>query len=109
MPSLYKVTVIDDTEADKCEGHCGLEFSSPQVIGQTTEQLRNLFGEIVQLEYLDLGGPVADRLYPEMVQRVRAENLPLPLLLINGNLRVSGYFDIDLLKRVIQADLEMEL
>ena len=109
MPSLYKVTVIDDIEADKCEGHCGLEFSSPQVIEQTTELLKDLFGETVQLEYLDLSGPVAGRLYPEMVERVTAENLPLPLLLINGNLRVSGYFDIDLLKRVIQADLEMEL
>lgn len=109
MPSLYKVTVIDDTEADKCEGHCGLEFSSPQVIEQTTELLRNLFGETVQLEYLELRGPVAGRQHPEIVERVRTENLPLPLLLINGNLRVSGYFDTDLLKRVIQADLEMEL
>ena len=109
MPLSYKVTIIDDAGADKCDGHCGLEFSSPQVIEEVTELLGNIYGETVQLEYLDLSGPLATRLYPEMVERVRIEGLPLPLLLVNGNLRVSGYFDIHLLKSVIQAELEMEL
>lgn len=109
MPTSYNVTVIDDAGADKCDGHCGLEVSSPQVIEQITELLGNLYGETVQLEYLDLSEPKARNFYPEMVERVRVEGLPLPLLLINGNLRVSGYFDIHLIKSVIQAEMEMEL
>ena len=109
MQPSYTVTVIDDVGADKCDGHCGLEFSSPQVIEQVTELLSDLYGETVHLEYLDLSGSLAGNLYPEMVERVRIEGLPLPLLLINGNLRVSGYFDIHLLKSVIQAEMEMEL
>lgn len=109
MPTSYKVTIIDNAGADKCDGHCGLEFSSPQVIEQVTEILGNTYGETVQLEYLNLSEPLTVRLYPEMVERARIEGLPLPLLLINGNLRVSGYFDIPLLKSVIQAEMEMEL
>ena len=109
MPPLVQITVLDDAKAAKCEAHCGLEFSSPQAVEQVTELLRKLYGETVQLEYLDLAKALDSRLYPEIVERIRAESLPLPLLLINGNLRVSGYFDIHLLQSVIQAEFEMEL
>lgn len=109
MPPLVQVTVIDDVGSEKCDGHCGLEFSSPQVVEQVTDLLGKLYGKTVQLEYLDLAEPLTCHLFPEMVERITAEDLPLPLLLINGNLRVSGYFDIHLLQSVIQAELEMEL
>jgi disulfide oxidoreductase YuzD len=109
MPPLVRVTVLDDAKAEKCEAHCGLEFSSPQAVEQVTGLLGKLYGETVKLEYLDLAKAFDSRLYPEIVQRIRTESLPLPLLLINGNLRISGYFDIHLLQSVIQAELEMEL
>jgi len=109
MSTSILVTILDDTKADKCEAHCGLEFTSPKAIEEVSEILKKQFGDVIQLQYLDLSEPLANRLYPEMVGRVKAEELPLPLLLINGNLRISGYFDIHLLQNVIQAELEMEL
>ncbi|MFC1925179.1 hypothetical protein ACFLW2_00600 [Chloroflexota bacterium] len=109
MPPLVQVTVIDDAGADKCDAHCGLEFTSPQVVEQVTELLGKIYGETVQLEYIDLAGSSTGGLYPDMIERVMAGGLSLPLLLINGNLRVSGYFDIHLIQSVIQAELEMDI
>ena len=107
MPPLIQVTVLDDTKAEKCEGRCGLDFSSPEAVESVTKLLNKLYGEKVQLQYLDLAEPSLSHSYPEIVERVRTENLALPLLLINGNLRIAGYFDIYLLQSVIQTEMEM--
>ena len=107
MSSSIQVTIIDDAKAEKCEGHCGLDFSTPQAVEEIAGLLNKLYGETVRLEYLNLAEPSTSRSHPEIVERVRTENLALPLLLINGNLRISGYFDIYLLQNVIQAELEM--
>jgi len=108
MSPLIRVTIIDDAKADKCEGHCGLDFSTPQAVEEITELLNKLYGDQVQLEFLDLTETSTSHSYPEIVERTRTENLTLPLLLINGSLRISGYFDIHLLQNVIQAEQEME-
>lgn len=107
MSPSIQVTIIDDARAEKCEGHCGLDFSSPQAVEELAELLKKLFGETVQFEYFNLAEPLTSCSYSEIVERIKTENLALPLLLINGNLRISGYFDIYLLQNVIQAELEM--
>lgn len=107
MSSSIRVTVIDDARAEKCEGSCGLDFSSPGALEEVNRLLKKLYGETVQLEYLDLAETSTSRSHPEIVERIRAENLALPLLLIDGNLRISGYFDIYLLQNVIQTEMEI--
>jgi disulfide oxidoreductase YuzD len=107
MSPSIRVAVLDDAKAKKCEGHCGLDFSSPEAVEEVAKLLNKLYGEKVQLEYLDLAEPSTSRSYPEIVERIRTEHLALPLLLINGNLRISGYFDIYLLQSAIQVELEM--
>jgi len=107
MQPLIRVTILDDAEAEKCEGRCGLNFSSPETLKQVTEFLNKLYGDKTQLEYLDLAEPSTSRLYPEFVERIKADNLSLPLMLINDNLRIAGYFDIHLLQSAIQIELDM--
>ena len=62
----------------------------------------------MRLDYLDLAEPSIANSHPEIVARIRADSMSLPLLLINGKLRISGHFDIHLLQSVIQAEIEME-
>jgi len=100
------VTVVDDATSPKCEARCGLDLSSPETLKSTAEVLRKLFGSRVKLEYATLdaiqGGPLA-----EVAEKVKRGDLSLPLLLINGKPRVSGYFDLHLLQESIQAEIEM--
>jgi disulfide oxidoreductase YuzD len=102
-----KVTVIDDSRAEKCEGRCGLDFSSQETFESTAALLGKLFARQVQLEYLDLAEPSVSRLYADIVEAVRRGNLSLPLLLLDGKVRISGYFDISALQRVIQTEIEI--
>jgi len=103
---IILVTVVDDAASPKCEARCGLDFSSPETFKSTTKVLRKLFGGRVKLEYAGLdavqAGPLA-----EMGERLKSGDLVLPLLLINGKTRISGYFDLRSLQEVIQAEIEM--
>jgi glutaredoxin len=100
------VTVVDDPTGTGCEARCGLDLSSPETFRSTAGVLRKLFGARVKLEYVTLdtaqAGPLA-----EIAIRVKAGELSLPLLLVNGKPRVSGYFDLHLLQESIQAEIEM--
>ena len=107
MTPSIRVTIIDDAKAEKCEGRCGLDCTSPKTIEEITSLLKNLYGEKVESEFLDLAEPATSRSYPEIVDRIRKENLNLPLLLINGKLRIAGYFDIHQLQNTIQVEIEM--
>ena len=104
--SKITVTVVDDTTSPKCEARCGLDLSSPDTFKSTTEVLRKLFGARVKLEYVDLEAIQAGRL-AEIGERLEIGELVLPLLLVNGKPRISGYFDLHSLQEVIQAEIEM--
>jgi hypothetical protein len=104
--ATIRVTIVDDARSPKCEARCGLDLSSPDTFKSTTKVLRKLFGSRVKLEYATLDaiqvGPLA-----EIDARVKAGELSLPLLLVNGKPRVSGYFDLHLLQESIQVEIEM--
>jgi len=106
-PPSIQVTIFDNSKGEKCEGRCGLGLSLPGEVESITELLNKLYGGRVQLEYLDLAEPSISSLHPEIVERIRAEDLSLPLLLINGKLRISGYFDIRSLQSAIQIEIEI--
>ena len=107
MPPLVRVTILDNAKAEKCEGRCGLDLSSPDAVKQVTASLNKLYGDKAHLEYLELAEPATSLLHPEIVERIKSDELSLPLLLINDKLRIAGYFDIHLLQSAIQIELDM--
>jgi disulfide oxidoreductase YuzD len=112
MPPLIKhiiqITIVDDSKGEKCDAHCGVDWSSVDAIALANQRIKDRFGNRIQLEYLELSKPVANRRAPELKQRFKTENLPLPLLLINGEPRISGQFDIRQLLDAIDAEMEIE-
>ncbi len=98
--------VLDDPARPSCEARCGLDLSSAEALASTAEALRRRFGSRVELQYraLDAAGAAAP---PGISRRLAAGELALPLLLINGRPRISGYFDLHALQEVIQAEIEM--
>ena len=100
------VTILDDPARPACEARCGLDLSSEEVRRSTAESLRGRFGRRVELQYTALDAPGA-AVPPEIARRLRAGDLVMPLLLVNGKPRISGYFDLHALQEVIQAEIEM--
>ncbi len=106
--STIRVDVLDDPARPGCEARCGLDLSSAQVRQATGEALRQRFGSRVQLRYVALNeaGPAA-AVPAGIIERLARGELALPLLLVDGQPRISGYFDLHALQEVIQARIEM--
>ena len=112
MTSLIKhtiqITIVDDSKSEKCDAHCGVDWSSAEAIALARQRIKDRFGDKIQLEYLDLSKAMANRRALELNRMVKNKNLSLPLLLINGEPRISGQFDIRQLLDVIDAEMEIE-
>jgi len=103
-----QVTIVDDSKGEKCDAHCGVDWSSPQVIALASQRIKDRFGDKIELDYLDLSKPITNHHTLELNQIAGRKNLPLPLLVINGQPRISGQFDIRLLLDAIEAELEIK-
>ncbi len=100
--------IIDDSEGEKCDAHCGEDWSSVEAVTLASQRIKDRFGDKIQLEYLDLSKPIVNRHALELFQGVKNKDLSLPLLLINGGPRITGQFDIRLLLDAINAELELK-
>lgn len=103
---IILVTVVDDAASPKCEARCGLDLSSPETFKSTADVLRKLFGSRLKIEHISLAAIESGSL-SGIAEMVRSGDLGLPLLLVNGKPRISGYFDLHSLQEVIQAEIEM--
>ncbi len=103
-----QVIIVDDSNDERCEAHCGMDWSSAEVISLATERIRDRFGDRVELEYLDLSKPVTNHHVLELSQGIKNKNLSLPLLTINGQPRISGQFDIRQLLDTIETEVEIK-
>ena len=101
-----QITIIDESTGEKCDAHCGVDWSSPEAIALATKRIKDRFGDQVQLEYIDLAKPTTNHYASELEQRIRDKNFTLPLLVINGQPKISGQFDIHLLLDAIEAEME---
>ena len=78
MPPLIKhiiqITIVDDSKGERCDAHCGVDWSSVETIALASQRVKDRFGDKIQLEYLDLSKPVANRHSLELSQEVRSKN-----------------------------------
>ncbi len=102
-----QVTIVDNSRGEKCDAHCGVDWSSGEAVTLASQRIKDGFGDKIQLEYLDLSKSIANRHALELFQEIKDKDLSLPLLLINGMPRISGQFDIRLLLDAINAELEL--
>ena len=99
--------IVDDSKAEKCDAECGVDWSSAESIALASRQIKDRFGKEIELDYLDLSQSTDNSLALELSQEIKNKNLSLPLLLINGQSRISGQFDIRQLLDAIEAELEI--
>ncbi len=111
MPSLIKhtikITIVDDSKGEKCDADCAVDWSSPEAVALASQRIKDRFGNRVKLEYLDLSKPAASHNALEWNEVIKNKSLPLPLLIINGQPRISGPFDIRRLLDAIEAEMEI--
>jgi len=102
-----EINIIDESDRRDCDAACGTDWSSPDALALATRQVRERFGGGARLEYLDLSRSTRDRQAREWRHAIREKNLSVPLLLINGRLRIAGQFDIRQLVDAVEAEMEI--
>ena len=101
------IKIIDDTSRRDCDVACGTDWSSPEATGLAIRQIRERFGEETKLEYIDLSRTTAEHSIAQWQQAIRERSLSVPLLLINGHLRIAGQFDTRQIIDTVEAEIEM--
>jgi disulfide oxidoreductase YuzD len=102
-----QVIIISDPAKQECDASCGTDWSSAESLELAKEQVRRRFGDGVHLTYLDLAGTEEADSLVEWRKKIIDENLSVPLLVLNGHLRITGNFDVRQMLDVIEAELEI--
>ncbi len=101
-----QVTIISDSRLKKCDAACGVDWSLAEAINLARQRIKERFGEGAQLESFDIA-QASNKKAQEYQKLATSKELTLPLLLIDGEPRISGEFDIRQLLDVVEAALEM--
>lgn len=111
MPPLsednIKITILDDTSRPECHACVEIDWSSPESIALASQRINDRFNTRIQLEYINLSQGTDNHQALEWHQIIRDRNLSVPLLLINGELRISGQFSIRQLLDAIETVIEI--
>ncbi len=112
MPLLDKptiqITVLDDRHIEECGAGCSIDWSSPESLALAHQQVKERFGDRVKIEYLNMSRTAANHDMLQWREEIRNKNFLLPLLLLNGQLRISGPFDFRQLLDSIEVEVEVE-
>ena len=103
-----QVAIVYDSKGERCNVDCGIDWSSTEIIALTSQRIKERFDDRVELGYVDLSKPSTNHRALKLNQATKNENLPLPLLVIDGQVRISGQFDIHLLLDAIDAEIEIK-
>lgn len=101
------ITILDDSRVGKCYAACGINWSKKEEIERAREQIKRQLRENFILEYLDMAQPEVARKFSPIVQKAKKADLLYPLLIINGDIRISGDFDLRMLTDMIDASREL--
>ena len=105
--SNIRITILGDDIEDECDAGCGIDWASPESVPFAVERIKERFGEDIPLEYVNMTENNSRQIVQEWTETVKSKNLSLPLLLLNGQLRISGRFDIRQLLDVIEIEREV--
>ena len=109
IKQTIQTSIIGDSRQGPCDVGCGEDWSSAETLALAQQRIKDRFGDKIQLQYLDLSQTMPKHDAIKWNEVIKTKNLLLPLLLINGQLRISGQFDTRQLLDVIEVEVEIEV
>ncbi|MDP2730235.1 MAG: hypothetical protein Q8O55_07125 [Dehalococcoidales bacterium] len=103
---IIEVTIIAGQEQD-CQHGCGLDWSSPAVLALASQNVQERFGDKVKLTYLGPSQARENNGQGREQKLMEDQNLPFPRLAVNGQVRISGMFDIRQLLDAVEVEMEL--
>jgi hypothetical protein len=91
---LLNIEIINSSNQTLCQSKCGIDWSIPHIRNEIVKILTEIYGNFVRIEYTD-----------NAVDRGIQPNHPV--LLMNGQVRLIGPFDLHQLIETIETQLEV--
>jgi len=107
LKARLQVSIIDESGRRDCAAACGTEWSSPDALSLAQQQVKSRFDDDAHLEYLDLVQGLPGQQAEEWRKAIRERDLSVPLLVINGRVRLAGRFDVRQIIDAIEAEMEI--
>lgn len=104
-----EITILDDSRVLRCDAGCGIKWSKKEELEMARKQIKSHLLEAFTLEYLDLAQQEVNKKFTPLLQKAKKANLQYPLLIINGDIRISGDFDLRMLSDMIDAARELDI
>ncbi len=101
-----EVSIIFGKEAGACDAGCGTDWSLPENIAAARNDVSSKFGPRVALSFCNLSFSSDCRVPEDLSRLIAAGSIMLPLLVIEGEARITGYFDLRMMRDVIEAEME---
>lgn len=99
MKPVLRLTVVGNSRAPLCRADCGMDWSLPETLAQARQALQEHFGDHVKIEYVDIA-------HSKKSTR-RAKGTSYPLLMVDGNVRLAGQFDLRQVIDIAETEIEM--
>ena len=106
MPKTI-ITILNDSRVKKCDAGCGVNWSKKEEIDIAREQIKRQLHDDFVLEYKDMANASVAKIFLPIIQKARKADIFYPVLIINGDIRISGDFDLRMLTDMIDAAREL--
>ncbi|MFC1920627.1 DUF1462 family protein [Chloroflexota bacterium] len=107
MGRAINITILGGGTQGECDAGCGEDWSSPESITLAVGRIKERFGEDIPVEYINIAENKTEQVVQDWSETIKSKDLSLPLLLLNGQIRISGQFDIRQLLDVIEIEMEV--
>ena len=107
MVKKMQITIIDNSDREQCDPNCETNWRSGEALDLASQRIKESFGGGMQLKYFDLATDTVEDQVLEWNKVIKNKNLGFPVLLIDGQLRIAGQFDVRQLLDAIEVDTEM--
>jgi disulfide oxidoreductase YuzD len=103
---LVVITVFGNSANEVCLiSGCGAQITSAQMAGELSETLTGMFGDRVQVHYLDVADPEIRAKAVGVAEGARQRHLPYPLIAIDGQVVLAGKADAESVLRKLDEVL----
>ena len=102
------VIIVNDSEIQGCDASCGPDWSLSTSLALLKERIIEKFNDKIVIDYVDISKGENSQQKLEWHRLIEDNNLSVPLLLVDGELRMSGQFDIRQILDVIEAHMEIK-
>lgn len=97
---MLRIEIVTDSTQPLCKVDCGTDWSQPGAIENARSVLKERFGDRVRLEHIDVSRHRGMR-------RKLGKGVNFPLLLADGQIRLSGQFELRQVIDTAEASLEI--